>query len=136
MLFEDTVVSKIMEDFNTKCYVMNNEDKLFQLKTILGNFVFINEENKSKEIQGKNVLSFTKFVLGGFCPGGLAWGFLSCHRGSLVPLLNFYGHRLNEFGLRTQNTQHKNKTGQTAGTSRWLYSKTCILTCKFQNLEP
>ena len=25
MLFEDTVVSKIMEDFNTKCYVMNNE---------------------------------------------------------------------------------------------------------------
>ena len=29
MLFEDTVVSKIMEDFNTKCYVMNNEEKLF-----------------------------------------------------------------------------------------------------------
>ena len=30
MLFEDTVVSKIMEDFNTKCYVMNNEEKIFQ----------------------------------------------------------------------------------------------------------
>ena len=30
MLFEDTVVSKIMEDFNTKYYVMNNEEKLFQ----------------------------------------------------------------------------------------------------------
>ena len=30
MLFEDIVVSKIMEDFNTKCYVMNNEEKLFQ----------------------------------------------------------------------------------------------------------
>ena len=30
MLFEDTVVSKIMEDFNTKCYVMNNKEKLFQ----------------------------------------------------------------------------------------------------------
>ena len=29
MLFEHTVVSKIMEDFNTKCYVMNNEEKLF-----------------------------------------------------------------------------------------------------------
>ena len=41
------------------------------MKIILGNFVFINEENKSKEIQGKNVLSFTKFVLGGFCPGGV-----------------------------------------------------------------
>ena len=32
----------------------------------------INEENKSKEVQG---LSFTKFVLRGICPGGLAWGF-------------------------------------------------------------
>ena len=30
MLFEDTIVSKIMEDFNTKCYVMNNEEKLSQ----------------------------------------------------------------------------------------------------------
>ena len=52
--------------------------KSFSNKTILGNFVYINEENKSKEIQGKNVLSFTKFVLGGFCPGGF-WrgGFLS-----------------------------------------------------------
>ena len=30
MLFDDTVVSKIMENFNTKCYVMNNEEKLFQ----------------------------------------------------------------------------------------------------------
>ena len=29
MLFEDTVVSKIMEDFNTKYHVMNNEKKLF-----------------------------------------------------------------------------------------------------------
>ena len=30
MLFEDIVASKTMEDFNTKCYVMNNEEKLFQ----------------------------------------------------------------------------------------------------------
>ena len=33
VLFEDTVVSevvsKLMEDLNTKCYVMNNEEKLF-----------------------------------------------------------------------------------------------------------
>ena len=29
MLFEDTVVNKNMEDFNTKCYVMNNEEKFF-----------------------------------------------------------------------------------------------------------
>ena len=27
MLFEDTVASKIMEDFNTKCYVINKENK-------------------------------------------------------------------------------------------------------------
>ena len=59
-----------MEDFNTKWFVMSNEEKLFRLKTILGHFVFINEENKSKEIQGKTVLSFTKFFLGGFCSGG------------------------------------------------------------------
>ena len=30
MLFEDTVVRKFMEDFNTKCCVTNNEEKLFQ----------------------------------------------------------------------------------------------------------
>ena len=30
MLLEDTVVNKSMEDFDTKCYVMNNEEKLFQ----------------------------------------------------------------------------------------------------------
>ena len=29
MLFEDTVVSKIMQDFNTECSVMNNEENLF-----------------------------------------------------------------------------------------------------------
>ena len=63
-LLKDTVVSKIMEDFNTKCYVTNNEENF-------GNFVFfLNEKNKSKEIQRKNVLSFTKFVLGVFCPVG------------------------------------------------------------------
>ena len=30
MLFKDIAVSKIMEDFSTRCYVMNNEEKLFQ----------------------------------------------------------------------------------------------------------
>ena len=30
MLFEDNVVSKIMEDFDTKCYVMNKKEKLCQ----------------------------------------------------------------------------------------------------------
>ena len=49
---------------------------------LVRNFVFINEENKSKEYQGKNVLSFTKFVLGGFVWGFFAWGFSS---GGLCP---------------------------------------------------
>ena len=42
-----------------------------------------NEENKSKEIQGKNVLSFAKFCPGNFWLGGfLSRGFLS---GGLCP---------------------------------------------------
>ena len=37
---------------------------------------FIMKENKSKIIQGKNVLSFTKFVLGGFVRGFFDLGVL------------------------------------------------------------
>ena len=37
-------------------------------------FLYINEENKSKGIQGKNVISFTKFVLGGFVRGVFGLG--------------------------------------------------------------
>ena len=48
--------------------------KSFSIKPILGNFVFINGENKSKEIQGNNVLSFTKFVLGVFVWGVFGLG--------------------------------------------------------------
>ena len=66
------------------------------MKTILGNFVFINEENKSKEIQSKNVLSFTKFVLGGFCLGvfglgGFCLGFFvrGCMSGGFCPVTIF-----------------------------------------------
>ena len=72
MLFEDTVVSRIMEDFNTKCCVMNWKKSFFN-KNNPWKLCFY-EENKSKEIQGKNVLSFTKFVLEGFCPGVFGLG--------------------------------------------------------------
>ena len=42
------------------------------MKTILGNFVFINEENKSKEIQRFIIY---KICSGGFSSAGfLAWG--------------------------------------------------------------
>ena len=51
------------------------------MKTIPGDFAFVNEENKSKEIQGKNVSSFTKLFLGGLSRGILSrrllWGFMS-----------------------------------------------------------
>ena len=43
--------------------------KAFSIKTILGNFVVINEENKSKEIQGKNLQNlFWGVFVGGLCP--------------------------------------------------------------------
>ena len=57
--------------------------KAFSLKQSLETlFFFCNEEIKSKEIQDKNVLSFTKFVLGVFGLGGFVqkvfiWGFMS-----------------------------------------------------------
>ena len=68
------------------CY--EERRKVSSIKTILENFVFNNKENKSKEIQGKNVLSFTKFSLGGFglgvfvgvyVRGVFVCFFLSCH---------------------------------------------------------
>ena len=72
--------------------------KSFSIKTILGNFLFINEENKSKEIQGKNALSFTKFVLGvwlgGFCWGVYVRGFCpDTHAGQpLLDLNSWHAH--------------------------------------------
>ena len=51
--------------------------KAFLIKTILGDFVFINEGNKSKKIQGKNVLTFVKICSGGFCLGVFVKGFMS-----------------------------------------------------------
>ena len=88
-----------MEDINSKCYVTNNKEKLFSRKTIRGYFVFIDEENKSKEFQGNNVLSFTKFVLGSFVRGffglggglsGVMSGGLSCH----LPHYHIYWNRI------------------------------------------
>ena len=46
-----------------------------------------NEKNKSKEIQGKNVLSFTNFVLGGFCLGGFWFGGFCPDIGSAASLM-------------------------------------------------
>ena len=51
MLFEDTVVGKIMEDFNTKCYVMNNEEKLFQLKQFLEILFLLMKKTRAKKFK-------------------------------------------------------------------------------------
>ena len=65
--------------FNSENFIESIQGcaRLVILQQNNGNYLYINEENKSKEIQGKNVLSFTKFVLGGFCPGVFVGGFLS-----------------------------------------------------------
>ena len=51
MLFEDTVVSKIMEDFNTKCYVMNNEEKLFQQEQSLETLFLLMKKTRAKKFK-------------------------------------------------------------------------------------
>ena len=51
MLFENTVVSKIMEDFNTKCYVMNKEEKLFQLKQSLETLFLLRKKTRAKKFK-------------------------------------------------------------------------------------
>ena len=51
MLFEDTIVSKIMEDFNTKCYVMNNEEMLFQQKQSLETLFLLMKKTRAKKFK-------------------------------------------------------------------------------------
>ena len=46
-------------------------------KTILGNFVFINEENKSKKIKVRMFYNLQNLFWGVLSGGFLAWGFLS-----------------------------------------------------------
>ena len=85
MLFEDTVVSKIMEDFNTKCYVMNNEEKLSQQKQSLETLFLLMKKTRAKKFKVYHLrnLFWGFFGLGvlsvEFCQGvhvrggGLSW---------------------------------------------------------------
>ena len=85
-LFEDIVVSKIMEDFNTKCHVMNSEGKLFQQKQSLETLFLLMKKARAKKFKVRmfyylqnlfwGVLS-GGFWLGGFCLGGFCRGFMS-----------------------------------------------------------
>ena len=77
MLFEDTVVSKILEDFNTKCYVVNNEEKLFQQKQSLETLFLLMKKTRAKKCKVRMFyhlqnLFWGDFGLGGLCPGGLS----------------------------------------------------------------
>ena len=69
----------------------------------------MNEENKSKEIQGKNVLSLQNLFWGVFGLGGFVWGFLlgdlcllSLLVGKILPFLNKVRRQLCVFGNEHQ----------------------------------
>ena len=65
MLFEDTVVSKIMEDFNIKCYVMNKEEKFFQLKQSLETLFLLMKKTRAKKFKVR-MFYHSKICSGGF----------------------------------------------------------------------
>ena len=75
-LFEDTVVSKIMEDSNTKCYVMNNEEKFFSIKTISGNFVLLMKKTRAKKCKVRMFYHLQNLSWGVFGLGVFVQGFL------------------------------------------------------------
>ena len=81
MLFEDTVVSNIMEDFNTKCYVMNNEEKLFQQKQPLETVFLLMKKTRAKKFKVRMFYHlqnlFWGFSGGGVRLGGFSQGVLS-----------------------------------------------------------
>ena len=77
-------LSRIKEDFNTKCFVMNNEEKLFQQKLSVKT-LFLLKKTRAKKFQVRMFyhlqnLVWRVFVHGGFWGGGYMSGvFLSCH---------------------------------------------------------
>ena len=77
MLFEDTVVSKIIKDFNTKWYVMNNDEKLFQLKQSLETLFLLMKKTIAKKFKVRMFYHLQNSLWGLLSKGVLAWGFLS-----------------------------------------------------------
>ena len=82
MLFEDTVVRKTMEDFNTKCYVMNNEEKLFQQKQSLETLFLLMKKTRAKKFKVRMFYHLQNLFWGVLSGGFLAWEVLS---GGLCP---------------------------------------------------
>ena len=69
-----------MEDFNTKCYVMNNEEKLFQLKQSLETLFLLMKKTRTTKFKVRMFYHLQKlfwevFVRGGFGLGVMSGGF-------------------------------------------------------------
>ena len=73
-----------MEDFNTKCYIMNNDERLFQYKQSLETLFLLMKKTRAKKFKVKMFyhlqnLFWGVFVqrgefVGGFLSGGLCLG--------------------------------------------------------------
>ena len=66
-----------MEDFNTKCYVMNNEEKLFQYKQFLETLFLLMRKTRAKKFKVRMFYHLQNLFWGVFVWGVLAWGVLS-----------------------------------------------------------
>ena len=66
-----------MEDFNTKCYVMNNEEKLFQQKQSLETLFVLMKKRRAKKFKVKMFYHLQNLFWGFLSGGFLSWGFLS-----------------------------------------------------------
>ena len=66
-------MSKVMEDFNTKYYVMNNEGKLFQQKQSLETLFLLMKKTRAKKFKVRMFyhlqILFWGVLSGGFCRG-------------------------------------------------------------------
>ena len=70
-------MSKIMEDFNTKCYVMNNEEKLFQQKQSMETLFILMKTTRAKKFKVRMLYHLQNLFWGVFVRGGFGLGVLS-----------------------------------------------------------
>ena len=82
-----------MKDFNTKCYVMNDEGKLFQLKQSLETLFLLMKKTRAKKFKVKMFYHLQNlfwgvlfgefwFLSGGFCQGFMPGVFILISFGS------------------------------------------------------
>ena len=87
---------QILEDFNTKCCVMNNEEKLFQQKQSLETLFLLMKKTRAKKFKVRmfyhlrNLFGWSGgFWLGGFCLGIFCQGVYFRGFFVLIPLILF-----------------------------------------------